>query len=513
MAVKVAATVRRMWGLAGAAVLLCVCVGSGRAAAATISKGAWSFPSNPQLQPPALVVSQRSQAGRAQRPGGGLIFIAPIRAYARKLPFAGLPGPEIVEPDGQPVWQLPLRNRNPKTGQVEVAMDLFRATYQGQPVLVWWQGYITPEGFGEGQWVFVNQRYEPILHVRAPAGMATDFHALHIFPNGNLLLLATKVVGADLKPFGGPPHGRLLDDLVLEVEPKSGRVLWSWNPYGHVPLSASYQPIPKNGRPWDAFHLNSLDIGPGGNLIVSARNTWAAYWVMRRTGRVFAVLGGKHPTFKELPGAHFAWQHDVHYVAGHGQLISVFDDEAAPPEAKQSRAILLSLNWKQHTVSLYRQYLLPKPALAGSQGSVQVLSDGNVFVGWGQLPYLSEYSAAGKLLYLATFPGSDESYRAFRGTWNGQPATAPTVVQLPAPGRVRVGVSWNGATEVAAWQLLGGESPSTLVPLTGPVVRRGFETVLGTPKKVAYVEVRALAKDGRQLAVTPLLKTSQSSSP
>lgn len=508
MSAKVARQRSQLWKSIGAMVLWLGLAG-GNALAAKVTAGRWTFPSAPQLQPPALRVTTGNKAVRSPAPNGDLIFLAPIRAYSRKLPFSGLPGPEIVEPDGQPVWELPLGARDPKTGQVEVAMDLFPARYKGQPVLVWWQGYITPQGFGEGEWVFVNSHYEPILHVRAPAGLATDFHALHILPNGNVLLLASKLVKVNLKPFGGPRKGEIEDELVVEVNPATGKAVWTWNPYGKIPLSASYEPMPKPGYPWDPFHLNSLDIGPGGNLIVSARNTWAVYWVSRKTGKVFAVLGGKQSTFKEQPGSHFAWQHDVHYVPRRGQLITVFDDEAAPPEASQSRGLLLALNWKNHTVSLVHAYLLPHPALAGSQGSVQVLANGNVFVGWGQLPYLSEYNAAGKLLYLASFPGSDESYRAFKGSWRGEPKAPPAVVQLPTKAGVAVGVSWNGATGVVAWQLLGGESPTKLLPLTGAVRRSGFETVLRSPRSVAYVAVRALGKGNRQLAVSPPLAVSK----
>ena len=37
-------------------------------------------------------------------------------------------------------------------------------------------------------------------------------------------------------------------------------------------------------------------------------------------------------------------------------------------------------------------------------------------------------------------------------------------------------MSWNGATDVAAWQVLAGPSPSTLAPVGAPVANAGFET-------------------------------------
>ena len=58
---------------------------------------------------------------------------------------------------------------------------------------------------------------------------------------------------------------------------------------------------------------------------------------------------------------------------------------------------------------------------------MQVLPNGNVFVGWGSAPFFSEYSKEGELLFDAEFPGSAQSYRAFRFPWKGDPADDPAV--------------------------------------------------------------------------------------
>ena len=64
--------------------------------------------------------------------------------------------------------------------------------------------------------------------------------------------------------------------------------------------------------------------------------------------------------------------------------------------------------------------------------------------------------------------------------------------------------SWNGATEVATWVVLGGDSPDALMAL-GSRPRMGFETaivVLGRPRLVA---VRAIDGSGAVLAQSPLV--------
>jgi hypothetical protein len=49
-------------------------------------------------------------------------------------------------------------------------------------------------------------------------------------------------------------------------------------------------------------------------------------------------------------------------------------------------------------VALARAYHRPQRLLAGSMGSVQILADGHVFVGWGAQRYISEFSPDGTML-------------------------------------------------------------------------------------------------------------------
>ena len=66
-------------------------------------------------------------------------------------------------------------------------------------------------------------------------------------------------------------------------------------------------------------------------------------------------------------------------------------------------------------------------------------------------------------------------------------------------GRRALFASWNGATDVAAWQLRYGQSPRDLQE--GAVTARdGFETSLPRPVGARYADVIALARSGRTLA-------------
>src|SRR5919199_6213640 len=101
------------------------------------------------------------------------------------------------------------------------------------------------------------------------------------------------------------------------------------------------------------------------------------------------------------------------------------------------------------TASLVHQYTHPRKLFADTGGSVQVLPSGDVFVGWGSEPVFSEFSKDGELLFDASLPPGDASYRAFRFPWSGHPSDQPdAVAERVSKEGVRVHASWNGATQV-----------------------------------------------------------------
>jgi hypothetical protein len=502
-AAKCAGTAALLAGLA--ALLVSIAAGGSASAAAINADGSWSFPSEGALNPPSITVMNAPKPNSTAQPE--YLFLAPIRNLAAGPNFIGKPGPEILAPNGTLVWEDPL-GRQIKVGSAtykEVAMDFHTATYAGQPVIVWWQGYVTPNGFGTGTWEIANNHYHTIASIRAPTGWETDFHAFEITSNGMAYFLASKTVKLNLHCCSGPTDGTLYDQDVFEANIKTGHVVWSWDPLQHIKLRESYVRIPAH-EPWDPYHVNSISLDSNGNVVISARDTWAAYWIERagnKVGTVFATLGGKHSSFNLGKNVRFAWQHDVSELPG--QQVSVFADEASPPESKQSRGVVIALDWGKHTANVAHEYFLPHPALAGSQGSVQILANGNVFVGWGQLPYFSEYSPSGKLLYLGALHAPDESYRTYKQTWEGLPQTKPSIAVVPGvtAGALDVGGSWNGATNVVSWQLLQGSSPSTLAPAGTPVPSQGFETAFAAEASQGpYYEVEALGKAGEVLGTS-----------
>jgi hypothetical protein len=157
------------------------------------------------------------------------------------------------------------------------------------------------------------------------------------------------------------------------------------------------------------------------------------------------------------------------------------------------------------TATLIRAYDHPHALNAQSQGSARYLPNGNMFVGWGSTPYLSEFSHDGTLLFDASFPDAVQSYRSLRTPWVGRPTARPALVVDATPeGTPAAYVSWNGATEVETWELLAGDTAATLTAVSR-TARSGFETVIPMETPARFIAARALDAAGAFLGISSVV--------
>ena len=216
-------------------------------------------------------------------------------------------------------------------------------------------------------------------------------------------------------------------------------------------------------------------------------------------------MGDQHSSFRLGPGTRFYWQHDAEFQPG--GLISLFDNGSDPPKEKQSRGLLLAPSAATHSVTLVRQYTNPsKTLLAESQGNMLSLPGGNWLLGYGRLPNFTEFSAAGHVLFDATLGRNVQNFRTYLAPWRATPTSTPSLAVTGGAGALSVAASWNGATEVASWQVLAGSSPSSLsVAASAP--RSGFQTSIAVKSSAAYVAVQALNSAGAVIGTSAAVKT------
>ena len=443
------------------------------------------FVTHPDFHMDGVVVTVNKGA---QAPG--LIFVSPRRG-------AGTDALEILDRNGQLVWF----KRLPKGAS---ATDLRTQTFRGRPVLTWWQG-TSFVGHGYGRGVIADDTYRTIATVRAGNGYAADLHEFELTGAGTAFVTAYRVVNWNLSSVGGPVNGLAIDCVAQEVEVGTGRVLFEWHSLGNVPLADGYGAVPVDrSSAYDYFHINSITSDDAGNVLISGRGTHTLYELDPRTAAIRWRIGGKHTSFRLGPGVPFHSQHNAKWV-GPGTL-SLFDNGAGVGGHTHhaSRGLVLHVDEHARRVTLVRRFPQPRDLLFNSQGNVENLPGGDWFVGWGQGPYATEFAPDGHSVWALRF-ASGASYRAYRYPWVGHPTTPPAVVTERSGAGVRVTVSWNGATDVAQWQLLAGQTAAALAPVA-TVPRAGFETSVTTHRPWRFVAMRALDASGATLGVSRPLR-------
>jgi hypothetical protein len=470
------------------------------------TKGAYSFVSAPRLHPPRLRTDVKTQTSKLA-PGYFLLDTFPNLTV--QGPLTGEGGPLMTDARLQPVWVLPI-------GTDVTSTNLRQQTYNGKPVLTYWKGVVTNAGAStSGEVDIVDEHYHNVGKVKATAPWIISVHDA-VISGGNIWVTVYRTVpGQNLSPYGGSPSGIVYDSGVQEYNIKSGKLLYTWDALNSIPLSEAEQPAPPPpaaANPWDAYHINSIQLLGGSQMLVSMRNTWAAYLVDTKTNKIIWTLGGKASSFKVAANAAFAWQHNVQMLPGSGNKVSLFNDNCcmitgpgifAKPNGT-SGGLILSLDTASHTASLVSSYVHKnRPLDPAFLGSMNVLPNGNALVGWGSQPYFSEYSKSGRLLLDAVWPGKDLSYRAeFSANWVGTPYFPPSGAARKSKGKVTVYASWDGDTQVTAWKVLAGSNANHL-PVVATHAKTGFETAIRLAKRAKFYRVQAFDRKGH------LLRTSK----
>ncbi len=393
---------RRLQMLIGAVALVV-----GAALIALVGASAASA-ANPTSPPPVTILTSSPFVAQ-----GGDFFISP---FGDTSTYAN--GPEIVDSQGDVVWFKAV-----PAGQE--ASDFRVQTYNHQPVLTFWQG-TGLGGLSAGTDYIYNDHYQQIATVNAGNGLSADGHEFLITPWNTALILSYTTATADLTSIGGPADQTVINGVVQEINIATGQVLFQWNSEDHVPFSQSEQPLPASAStPWDWFHINAVKLDTNGNLLIDGRDTWTTYEVNPQSGNTVWQLGGKASSFKLLAGPGqvldsageiFAWQHDPEAL-GNGVYTFFDNDSSGTPLLPYSRAVTVRLNPQNRTATLLASEDQPEGLSAPSQGDAQTTQDGNLVVGWGSLPYFSEFSRSGSLLFNAEFPAGVNSYRAYQAQW------------------------------------------------------------------------------------------------
>ncbi|GAW08167.1 hypothetical protein LENED_010213 [Lentinula edodes] len=373
-------------------------------------------------------------------------------------------------------------------------------TYLGEPHILIWSGDILGTGIGSSTYA--------------------DFHEARITTNNTGLMTAYYTREYDLSPYGGPSSGYLFDSVFQELNITSGETLFTWYASDHVDPSECYNAIGTGGgstdEAWDYFHINAIEKTDDGNYLISSRHCFTIYYLNGSNGEIIWKMGGANSSFAMGDGANYSWQHHARWVNKNDTYatMTVFDNggEYGEYDESSSRGLYLALNFTSMTVELLQDFIPYNYTVSESQGSVQLQPNGNFLVGWGFMPWYSEYSSTGELLWTAQFGviggNYNEAYRMLRFNWTGEPTDPPSLqlVQSSSSNLTTVHVSWNGDTRTEKWELIGASDSSGSDALSlYNQTRSGFETTFTfntATNSYDFYAVRAISSDNTHLGTS-----------
>lgn len=267
---------------------------------------------------------------------------------------------------------------------------------------------------------------------------------------------------------------RVLNTLTWET-------MFEWNSYNHIKLSEStfldggINTLCSNPWPWDAMHMNAVDMNPHGDYYLSARHTDTIYKISGRDGSVIWRLNGRDGLWNDFfmkedfttgGSLRFSRQHHVRWRGENGthEFISILDNakgtDGQLPTGENSRAIVLALytaggkNYEsgeensssssRMTASLISSINHPngKGSYAPRRGNYQFLgtqqhqhqqlsnssSSSNSWISWSEEALHTEHFPNGSIALQASLHANWlGTYRSYKFPWRGIPKEKPVV--------------------------------------------------------------------------------------
>lgn len=393
-------------------------------------------------------------------------------------------------------------------------------------------------GLGFGSYREMDNSYRITENLGFQSPFLHDFHEFHDFGDGTAAFSTYQAIQYNLSTWkSSMEDGWVYQNVLIEIDTTTDKVLFQWNSIEHISISESLvlKQIDdgkgkSNESPFDYLHMNSIDKDSEGNYLISYRHTWSLYYINGKSGDLIWTLNSNPEgttNWEVNDDATFAYQHDARFVDAEligensndtVRYISLFDNESngkTPSGFRdRSRGIILKLTTSKSNnsttknndtigkVELFQEYKSGDAIddICTSQGSLQVLDNGNVFVGWGSMAGVSEYTADGDKIFEAVPKDGTNSYRAFKGNWTGKPPQDPAIVAtaFESNSSTVMYFSYNGATQVKKYNLYGGNSTSHMTKIT-QVDKDGFQGIYTAKEFFRYVKIEALDSDGKKM--------------
>ncbi|MEA2124165.1 MAG: hypothetical protein QOI80_947, partial [Solirubrobacteraceae bacterium] len=343
---------------------------------------------------------------RVERHGTPVVRWIAFAPTERKDPPAGAPYSVIADGHGVPVWWARASRAAPVNTTVLPDGTVAWARLGGPFSQTYWD-HVKLDGTA----------LDPLTTV----GTGADHHELQILPNGNRMMIAYRPRRhVDLRRFGGPRNGTVIDGEIQELAP-DGKLVWSWRTKTHIGLREStspglkYERITYQGKPaYDLIHTNSISVR-GDRMLVSGKGVSAVYLVRRSDGRILWKLGGtRRKESLTIKGDRFdhqnlGGQHDARLLPDGS--VSVHDNGEFRHHGVP-RILRFRINTSRRTATLVQELTDKRVGPSYCCGSAERLSHGHWLVDWGANPIIEELRADSTRVLTLTMPRQLFSYRA-----------------------------------------------------------------------------------------------------
>ena len=390
------------------------------------------------------------------------------------------------------------------------------------------------QGFSRGHGIIMDKHYRTVKVIEAyGAGTSSDMHEFKMTPYSDgtsVLMTVYQPRQYDLTTHpkfnvkGG--MGWIAEGVFQEIDIETGRLLFEWRSLDHIDPGEVWtwpHSTDTSGdgttewHPWDYFHLNSIDKNREGDYLLSARHSCAIYKISGKDGSIIWRMGGSKPDFEQTNFI-FSYQHHARWISENDthSVISFYDNGANGFNfsSQHSHGLIVEIDHMAKKATMLKKWGAPESSggvRAGSQGSMQILEDGNIHIGWGEKAFFSEHTPDGiPVMYgkLAKPISGVPSYRSGKYNWTGVPLTKPALWTFSkyGMGKMAFYVSWNGATEVRSWNFFTSESSSGPWTYVGNEEKIGFETLFWSTDSAGWAYAQALDARGRVLEESVIAK-------
>ncbi|MCJ1386068.1 hypothetical protein MMC17_009193 [Xylographa soralifera] len=447
----------------------------------------------------------------------GYIFMAPYQVAQA--------GPYLFDNSGNLVW-TGFSISGPASSH-----DFRVCEWNGSDHLCMYQGN-QALGYARGHGVIMDNQFQIVKSVQTGGGLPpADQHDFNTINNGSQALMTIfHPLQYDLTAYNiSNGQGYIMEGVFQEVDTMTSDVLFEWRSLSHVDPSESYvlpntTDVSGDGltkdTPWDYFHINAVDKSIDGDYLISSRHTETIYKINSTDGSIIWQLGGKKSDFQQ--DFNFSYQHDVRFLSENSTttIISFFDNayNGFNGSAYFSEGKVVAINNSTMNATLLQAFPNPAPygpndtsggLVSASQGNLQMLPNGNAFLGWGSNAFISESTADGTPIFSAYFATTGAlHYRAYKFNFTSYPTDVPALYTYAQNDSAPTAfyASWNGATEVASWTYYGGSSATDMKKL-GTSSKNGFETVATQAGYQNFTMVEAVASNGTGLANSSVITT------